>query len=295
MGRPMEYEDADVRHGARGKALFNWLLISGIAFLLSLSAAAILIIYGKELNALGIADNFYYIILIPLGFSSAAFLAGAMKSYAAFKSKVPYTSGTLNLSGPIVIFCLVVGGGFIMPNFGKQAYFDMRMRFIRTDAPDGSIDTGKVVITIGNNQWSTDIHDGEVHFPTIPKEFLRHKMIIYPPLKDYRLRNPDTVLTAGSESIYNLELVPKAEFLKTSVSGFVSDNIDRPVQNAHLDFANGLAIGKTDDHGNFRLVLPLRSGSKVVLKILTQNIIRFNEEVTLSSDIPINIKLPTYN
>src|ERR1700759_1853338 len=73
----------------------SWIYISGIAFLLALGASAVLIIYGKRLEDLGITGNIYYIILIPLGFSCAAFLAGAMKSYASFKSNENFTYGQL--------------------------------------------------------------------------------------------------------------------------------------------------------------------------------------------------------
>src|SRR5215218_8773353 len=129
----------------------KWVVISGLAFLVSLAAAAILIFYGARLNDLGFSDKIYYLILIPLGLSAAAFLAGAMKSYASYKSSNTSLYGTLALGGPVVIFALVVGGGFYIPRLNEKAgSFDLKVRISSPDRETSSFDTGTMKLYLGN-------------------------------------------------------------------------------------------------------------------------------------------------
>lgn len=151
------------------KQQFSWVWISGIAFLLCFAASSVLVIFGKQLDALGIAGNIYYIILIPLGFSSAAFLAGAMKSYASFKSNESFPYGKLNLSGPIVIFALVVGGGFIMPTLNKKAEFDQKVRISRNDKPDELLNEGSVILYLGKDPGPLKFTMEKPHLTTYPQ------------------------------------------------------------------------------------------------------------------------------
>ena len=55
----------------------------------------------------------FYVLLIALGLASAAFLFGAMRSYARMKGKTNY--GAYELGGPICVLVLVVLGGFQLP------------------------------------------------------------------------------------------------------------------------------------------------------------------------------------
>jgi hypothetical protein len=58
----------------------------------------------------GVQGQLFYLLLIPWALSSAAFLFGAMKSYARFTYK--HLGNFLELGGPVVLFCLVLVGGF---------------------------------------------------------------------------------------------------------------------------------------------------------------------------------------
>jgi hypothetical protein len=276
----------------KDKASFSWIIISVIAFLICLGASTILIFFGKELNDLGIAGNFYYIILIPLGFSCAAFLAGAMKSYASFKSNESLPYGKLNLSGPIVIFCLVVGGGFIMPNFGKDSKsFDLELNIVREDKPHELLNEGKISLRIPKGyKQIEDIHNGQAVFKNIPMSYYNKKIIVETITGIYEISDTANSFKSNDE---NIEIVLKRtqQSLQTRVKGSIVDNKDRPIANALLDFGNGTATGLTDSNGNFNLELPVPPGERIYLKVILNNVVKFEEPLIVASDIPVNIKL----
>jgi hypothetical protein len=67
---------------------------------------------AEKLVRLGLVGNLYYVVLVPLGLSVAAFLFGVLRSYAVYTGKV--AGGNLELGGPIVGFLLVVILGFVL-------------------------------------------------------------------------------------------------------------------------------------------------------------------------------------
>ena len=269
----------------------NWIWISGVAFLLSFLAAGVLIFFGKKLEDLGITGNIYYIILIPLGFSSAAFLAGAMKSYASFTSNESITYGKLQLTGPIVIFALVVGGGFVMPNYNKKSQFDLKMRIVSNDQPLQTLNEGSVTLYIGKEPKTVNIHEGEVAFYNIPERYHNRKVRIVPSIKNYQLADSNEVLISKNADYVDIRVTRTKESMFTLVRGSVLDQRNMVVGHALLDFSSGLATCYTDPNGNFSLTVPLPSGEKTQLKIVTDGITRFNEVVTVSSTIPIDLRI----
>jgi hypothetical protein len=269
----------------------NWIWISAVAFLLSLLASGGLILFGKQLEDLGITGNIYYIILIPLGFSCAAFLAGAMKSYASFTSNESFAYGKLRLSGPIVIFVLVVGGGFIMPNYNKKEQFDLKMRIVSNDQPLNALNEGTVTLYVGKEPKTVNIHDGEVAFYNIPERYHNKTVRISPSIKNYQLADSSDVLISRSTDYVDIRVKRTQASMSTVVRGSVLDEKNRAVDHALLDFSSGLATCYTDPNGNFSLTVPLPAGEKVQLRITTNGITRFNEVVTISPTIPIDLRI----
>jgi hypothetical protein len=283
--------DETIKQSATNKNM-SWVWISGIAFLISLAASTILIFFGNKLDDLGIAGNIYYIILVPLGFSSAAFLAGAMKSYALFKSNkiIPY--GRLFLSGPIVIFALVVVGGFIMPGtLKKDTAFDLKIRIVNNEKETSSFNQGLVKVYAGKSTYDGNIHEGEVTIPNIPTTYYNKKVKIITEIDNYQLAGAPYVLL--SKNIDNIEIpvIKKAESLRTEVRGTIVDEHNTPIRNAVINFASGLAISKTNENGDFICSVPLQEGGKIPLKILVKGIVVFNNNITLSSKIPLDLKI----
>ena len=67
---------------------------------------------GDKLTAWGLTGNFYYLILLLLGLTAAAFLFGAMRSYARYRGR--QLGGALELGGPVVGCAFVVIGGLAL-------------------------------------------------------------------------------------------------------------------------------------------------------------------------------------
>ncbi|MGC9352823.1 MAG: hypothetical protein ACP5D9_03235 [Mariniphaga sp.] len=269
----------------------GWLIVSGIAFVLSILASSILIFYGKQLESIGIVGNIYYIILIPLGLSSAAFLGGAMKSYASYTTNESFAYGKLKLAGPVVIFALVVGGGFIMPNFGKENQFDLKFRILSDDKATHLFNEGKIILYIGQEPKTANINDGEASFYNIPESYNNKSVKILPVIDKFQLSGSDEVLISSKDSYIDVKVERTKESMVTVIRGSITNMENEPVQNALVNFDSGLATGYTDQNGDFSFTVPKPAGEKVKLKVLVDGLVKFDEQVTLSSSIPINLKL----
>ncbi len=90
----------------------TYTFISMGGFVIGISLLLLFIFKSDNLISQGIDEKVFYILLLPLGLSVAAFLFGAMRAYATFKGKV--LGGLLELGGPIVASVLVVVGGFML-------------------------------------------------------------------------------------------------------------------------------------------------------------------------------------
>jgi hypothetical protein len=268
-----------------------WLIVSGIAFILTILASAILIFYGNQLESIGIAGNFYYIILVPLGLGSAAFLGGAMKSYASFTTNESFAYGKLKLAGPVVIFVLVVGGGFIMPNLNKESQFNLKFRVVSNDMATHLFNEGKIILYIGQEPKTANIHNGEASFYNIPESFSNKSVKILPVIDKFQLAGSDEVLISKKDNYIDVEVARTKESLITVIRGSIINNENAPVINAFVNFESGLATGYTDQNGDFTFTVPKPSGEKVNLKVFVGGTTKFNEHITLSSDVPLNIKL----
>src|SRR5437763_1981980 len=81
-------------------------LLSLAAFAGGLVLVVILLRNADLVRRLKLEGQFFYLILLPLGMSVAAFLFGALRSVALYKGS--QFGGALELGGPIVGFALVV-------------------------------------------------------------------------------------------------------------------------------------------------------------------------------------------
>ena len=86
-------------------------VLSLVTFLLGIGLLTVMIWKGEPSRTLGLL---YYIVLLTLGAASAAFLFGVFRSYSQYTGKV--IGGNLELGGPVVVFVLVVVGGFYASN-----------------------------------------------------------------------------------------------------------------------------------------------------------------------------------
>lgn len=81
-------------------------IISAVSLIIGIGLLMLYTFKAKNLANQDINNTIFYFLLFPMGFSAAAFLFGAMRSYARYSGK--QFSGYLELGGPVVLFLLVV-------------------------------------------------------------------------------------------------------------------------------------------------------------------------------------------
>ena len=85
-------------------------MIALVGFLFAIAFTFFYVYQVPKLVEGGAQGQIFYLLLIPWALSSAAFLFGAMRSFANFTHR--RLGGFLELGGPVVLFCLVLVGGF---------------------------------------------------------------------------------------------------------------------------------------------------------------------------------------
>src|SRR3954470_5259101 len=140
------------------KTINTWVYISASAFILSLIVAFLFMYFGQSL--IGSDKSIvYFLILLPLGICASTFLFKVLKSLAAFKGK--YLNYNLELTGPVVIFCLVISGGYWFYQHPPQLeLFDLTILFKDEKAPSKLLN-GEVTIRYGTKTGSFDVKNGE--------------------------------------------------------------------------------------------------------------------------------------
>ena len=146
---------------------------------------------------------------------------------------------------------------------------------------------------IEDKTYLGNIYAGEVIFSTIPNDYHNKNARLEAIIDGYQVSEGGEVKISRDKQVINLKVVKKAAYLSTHVRGNIYDENGYPIPNALVNFASGLAIGTTDDIGDFSLTVPSEPGTKLPLKILIDGKIRFNENITLSSQTPYSIKIMT--
>lgn len=135
-----------------------------------LVAVGLLLFYVYQVPKMvqsGVQNQVFYILLLPWGLACAAFLFGTMRSVAKFTHK--RLGGALELGGPVVLFCLVVAGGFKLVPSAPEA-FDLTVRAHSASKP--MIAKGKITIDLDNTRRTEEIaSNGEANFKGIPAKF----------------------------------------------------------------------------------------------------------------------------
>lgn len=146
----------------------------------------LLVFYVKEVPELvqsGVQYQVFYLLLIPWALASAAFLFGAMRSYARFTHKS--IGNVLELGGPVVLFCLVIFGGFrLVP--APPSVFVLTVRAESATDIGSLIRTGKVIADFGDDRREAPFNGrGEADFKGIPQSFFGKPVRFLPQVEGY--------------------------------------------------------------------------------------------------------------
>ncbi|MEA2328828.1 MAG: hypothetical protein QOE68_3787 [Thermoanaerobaculia bacterium] len=225
-------------------------LLSLAAFVGGLVFVVILLRNAELVKRTMPEGQFFYLILLPLGMSVAAFLFGALRSVALYKGS--QFGGALELGGPIVGFALVVWIGLSIRAPDDVKTFHLTV-FVH--GPGGKNDIvlrnrGAVLLDLGGNRAKAQIReDGQAIFAEIPPSFRNQLVTVGIEDADYELVD-GRQRQLGETSLY-LEVRRKP----IRIVGNVVDEQGKAVQSAEVTVA-GARPATTDPFGNFELVVP---------------------------------------
>ena len=240
----------------------TWVYISGAGSLFFLVLAILMIIFAPNITGIGITKSIYYIVLIPVGLTSAAFLFGALRSSAKYSGKTSY--GSIELTGPVVIFCLVVIGGFYFA--APESEFLLTIRTSVVDEPEKILSHGSLILDIGDQRIDKQLgENGEVSFAGIPSRYMGKSVNIIPQTKGYKIKENSLISIPENRIIY-LELEERRD--STLLRGRVINEIGNPVDSVVIDIESGLASAVTDESGLFIITVPASKGETVLLTAL---------------------------
>lgn len=227
-------------HPTSGWLAFVW-------FVLALLGAVMIIAFGERLVAFGLVNQIYYVVLVALGLGAAGALFAGIHSVAKYRGQSSW--GTLELSGPPVVFFLVVGAGiYFSPG---QRPFGLTVFVHGPGGPQDFIlrNQGKVAIDLGPDRRVEQIGEkGSASFSGIPPAY-HGKDIPVTVIADGFARTSEAPLRLTGENLY----VPVRK-QGALLQGVLVDQARDPVPNATVQVAGQTA--KTDETGRFKLTIP---------------------------------------
>lgn len=258
-----------------GISKLTWVYISGAASLFFLILAVVMILFAPNLTSMGITKSIYYIVLVPVGLASAAFLFGALRSSAKYSGKTSY--GSIELTGPVVIFCLVIIGGFYFAS--PESEFLLTIRTIDAGEPQKILNNGSIIIDLGDQRLNKNLNEnGEVMFAGIPSRFLGKPVNVIPQIKSYRIKGSNLITIPDSRVIY-LELEERKD--STLLRGTVINEKGNPVDSVFIDIESGLASAISDEKGLFTVIVPASKGETLLLTATKNGGTGYREFITV--------------
>lgn len=260
----------------------SYLAVSGAGLVVALGLLLFLVFGADRILAAGLDHRVFYVLLIPLGLSAAAFAFGAMNSSGTFTSQGQRQIG---LSGPAMFAALVVAGGFyLVPEGGLQV---LAVRVDRAaEAGGGPVPGARVTVDWGVQRLtqSTD-ENGQASFLGLPpgaaEVYVAAEAEGYAP-------EPSTLRSVSASRVIRVELEPRS--YSTRLSGTVFDQgTGAPVQGIALNFGSGAAADTTDGSGNFSVELPLPVGSRVSVVGTRDGARGLNTEVVVTDEIAVRL------
>lgn len=262
----------------------TWVYISGAGSLFFLVLAVLMIVFAPSITGMGITKSIYYIVLIPVGLTSAAFLFGALRSSAKYSGKSSY--GSIELTGPVVIFCLVVIGGFYFA--APESEFLLTIRTSVVDEPEKILSHGSLILDIGEQRIDKKLgENGEVSFAGIPSRYIGKPVNIIPQIKGYKIKGSSLISIPDNHIIY-LELEERKD--STLLRGRVINENGNPVDSVIIDVESGLASSLTDESGLFSIIVPAAKGETLLLTALKNGTTGYREFITIPKRGSIEVR-----
>lgn len=265
---------------------FGYAVISIISLLIGISLFLLFVFKADTLVAAGISNKVFFVLLIPLALSSAGFLFGGLKSFAKYKGKV--LGGVLELGGPVVVFCLVLLGGFkLVPS--EEQPLDIRIYFEDLAGNSLKIKEGEVLLHLENDNKTENV---------LEKEYVDFKNIPY----KYRMQSVDIEINSENLVFDNnlnklkIKLIKNQYALKIKLADrclnfsgtILKDSF--PLVDAEVKVED--VITHTDASGAFELTFPpTYTNTKYILKLKHKLIGEIDEPIfpCINNDLNLNL------
>jgi len=219
-----------------------------IAFACGLVLLTVYLAALKQLVSLGQDSRVYYLILIPMAAAASVFVFGVTKSKARYHGKA--LNGELVLSGAVVMFALIVLGGFrLVPD----SHTFSQIVYVHGAGGPGDLvltNEGEVVLQLKTGPVPARIRErGDAAFPALSTEYRGQELPIRLQAVGFSLADPK----AG----YKLEGAPiflpvTRDISALAIKGRVTDGDLRPIAGATVRL-DGVEV-LTDKDGSFALV-----------------------------------------
>lgn len=157
-----------------------YVIVSLAGFILALGFTFFYVYEVPRLAENGAQNQVFYLLLLPWALACAAFLFGAMRSYALFTYR--HLGSFLELGGPAVFFCLVLVGGFRLVPSAPET-FDLAVRAFSTD--HALIRSGEITLDIPGLPHARIGPDGEANFKGISAKFKGRPVRVLTEIKGY--------------------------------------------------------------------------------------------------------------
>jgi hypothetical protein len=207
-----------------------------------------------------------------------------MRSYARFRGT--HLGSTLELGGPVVLFCLVVLGGFkLVP--AAPVTFDLTVRPHSADGLNPIITSGKITIDLDTDRRTEAIgSNGEADFKGIPPRFQGATLKILPQVEGYEEQWQRHKLHGNVLELPLVRATPPVIHLTGSI-------VPPPAnwKELRVIVEGRTSEGKVDDLGRFGLDVNGRDGDRVRLKIYAGQKIVYDDFQALPG--PVTLKLHT--
>lgn len=254
--------------------IFGWL-----SYLAGILIAALAVFLLNKLSSSSLLN--YYITLLIVAFGASLALFTIQKSFASFENTSQY--GTLKLGGPVVVFFLVLIGGYLLP----QNSFDLTVNMY--DDQKGAITSGTIILNLDDKKEERTLdNNGQVTFKKILSQYRNNKASIEPKIKNYPTKTIEVTIP-DKDNVLNITLVKNTD--STLIHGSIIDRNNKLVKNALINFMGGKMKTITDASGSYSAYLPLADGNEASVLIIVNDSIVYNDRFNVSATGETNFYL----
>ncbi len=246
-----------------------WLIVSLCGFLLFIAFFILLLFRGADLQ---LSTPVYFFLLIMIALACTALLAGAMRSSAKYQNKA------LTITGPAVIFLVIVYLGYRYRPEIQSEPLSLSIQLLGPAGANEVIRHGTVNMSVDEYNAVESVNNkGVAQFTGISSTAKGKRIQLYPSVEGYTLDTSRQYFLDETQRATRIELILQREQPQISVNGKVIDiRNQKAVPDAYVQFEGVDSSFVTDRNGSFRAKLPVRSGSELRVMITRNDSIIFN-------------------